>query len=229
MKVLEQLVLKHLQTITKDKLDPCQFAYQANRSVDDAVALALHFVLQQLETPRRYARLLFVDYSSAFNTIVPQKLYDKLQFFDLSPSICLWILSFLLDRPQSVKIGNNISQSLVLSTGAPQGCVLSPFLYCLYTNDCVSYHESVQLVKFADDTTVEGIISMGDESAYRQEVDHLVSWCDDNSLELNTSKTKEMIVDFRRNPTPINPLVINGQNIEIVDTFKFLDPSSPET
>ena len=77
-------------------------------------------------------------------------------------------------------------------------------------------------MKFADDTTVEGIISMGDESAYRQEVDHLVSWCDDNSLELNTSKTKEMIVDFRRNPTPINPLVINGQNIEIVDTFKFL-------
>ena len=222
MKVLERLVLRHLQSITKDKLDPCQFAYQANRSVDDAVALALHFILQQLDTPNRYARLLFVDYSSAFNTIVPMKLFDKLQIFDLSPSIRFWILSFLLDRPQIVRIGANFSQPLVLSTGAPQGCVLSPFLYCLYTNDCVCHHESTQLVKFADDTTVEGVISNGDETAYRQEVDCLVSWCKENSLELNTSKTNEMIVDFRRNSTPIDPLVINGQVIKTVDSFKFL-------
>ena len=222
MKVLERLVLKHLQSATKGNLDPCQFAYQANRSVDDAVALALHFILQQLETPNRYARLLFVDYSSAFNTIVPQTLFDKLQLFNLSPSISFWILSFLLSRPQSVKIGSNISQPLTLSTGAPQGCVLSPFLYCLYTNDCTSHHKSVQLVKFADDTTVEGIISNGDESAYRQEIDRLVSWCKYNSLELNASKTKEMVIDFRRNSTPIDPLFINGQPIETVESFKFL-------
>ena len=69
---------------------------------------------------------------------------------------------------------------------------------------------------------MEGAIADGDESAYRQEVDCLVSWCRDNSLELNTSKTKEMIVDFRRNPAPIDPLFIDGQAIERVDTFKFL-------
>ena len=222
MKVFERLVLRHLQSITNDKLDPFQFAYRANRSVDDAVALALHFVLQHLESPNRYARLLFVDYSSAFNTVVPQRLFDKLVSLDLSPSICHWLLDFLLLRPQAVRVNDITSQTLILNTGTPQGCVLSPLLYSLFTNDCVSHHESVQLIKFADDTTVEGIISAGDESAYRQEVDNLVSWGADNSLELNTSKTKEMIVDFRKNPSPKDPLVINGQAIEAVECFKFL-------
>ena len=222
MKIFERLVLKHIQSITTDQLDSLQFAYQANRSVDDAVALAVHFALQHLESPNSYVRLLFVDYSSAFNTIVPQRLFDKLLGLDLSPSICHWLLDFLLQRPQAVKISDLTSQTLTLNTGAPQGCVLSPLLYCLYTNDCVSQHEAVQLVKFADDTTVEGAISNGNESHYRQEVDRLVSWCSDNSLELNTTKTQEMIVDLRRNPTPKDPLMIGGQAIEMVDCFKFL-------
>jgi len=222
MKALERLVLKHIQSIVSSKLDPLQFAYQANRSVDDAVAFALHYVLQHLESPSRYVRLLFIDYSSAFNTIVPQKLFDKLQLFDLSSSICFWLLDFLLQRPQTVKINNLLSKTTILSTGAPQGCVLSPLLYCLFTNDCVSSHDSVQLVKFADDTTVEGLITNGDETAYRQEVDRLVSWCDDNNLQLNASKTKEMVVDFRRKKGPVDPLVVNGETIETVDCFKFL-------
>jgi hypothetical protein len=223
MKAFERLVLKHLQTATAGKLDPLQFAYQANRSVDDAVAFALHFILQHLESPETYARLLFVDYSSAFNTIVPQKLYNKLLLqFDLSPSISFWLLDFLLQRPQSVKIHNHLSKTLILNTGAPQGCVLSPFLYCLFTNDCSSSHPSVQLVKFADDTTAEGLISNGDETAYRQEVDRLVSWCDDNNLQLNETKTMEMVVDFRRKKGPVDPITIKGVPIEPVDFFKFL-------
>ena len=43
-----------------------------------------------------------------------------------------------------------VSSTIILNTGTPQGCVLSPLLYSLFTNDCVSYHSSVQLLKFAD-------------------------------------------------------------------------------
>ena len=188
--------------------------------MDDAVAL--HFILEYLESPNSFARLLFVDFSSAFNTIIPQKLYDKLLLFDLDPSLCLWLLDFLLQRPQTVRVNGRFSRSLVLSTGTPQGCVLSPLLYCLFTNDCVSSHDSVQLVKFADDTTVEGRITKGDETEYRKEVDCLVSWCCKNNLQLNATKTKEMVIDFRRKRGPVIPLVIDGEPIETVDTFKFL-------
>ncbi len=77
---------------------------------------------------------------------------------------------------------------------------LSPLLFSLYTNDCTSKDPFVKLLKFADDTTLIGLIQDIDESAYRLEVEQLAVWCILNNLELNTLKTVEMIVDFRRNP-----------------------------
>ena len=75
--------------------------------------------------------MLFVDNSSAFNTIVPAKLAPKLRSLGLKTSLCNWILDFLTSRPQVVRMGNHTSSSLTLSTGAPQGCILSPLLYSL--------------------------------------------------------------------------------------------------
>ena len=76
-------------------------------------------------------------------------------------SLCRWILDFLLERPQVVKLsGSNISKTAILNTGAPQGCVLSPALYSLFTHDCVSKEgDGTLTVKFADDTTLAGFIT----------------------------------------------------------------------
>ncbi len=58
-------------------LYPLQFADRANRSVDDAVNMGLHYVLQHLDRPGTYVRILFVDFSSAFNTIVYTTMFSK--------------------------------------------------------------------------------------------------------------------------------------------------------
>ncbi len=200
MKSFERLVLAYLKASTGPLLDPLQFAYRANRSVDDAVNMGLHFILQHLDRPGTYVRILFVDFSSAFNTIIPDTLQNKLTQLSIPTSICQWITSFLTDRQQLVRLGKFSSSTCTISTGAPQGCVLSPLLFSLYTNDCTSKDPSVKLLKFADDTTLIGLIQDGDESAYRQEIKELAVWCSLNNLELNTLKTVEMIVDFRRNP-----------------------------
>ena len=223
MKVFERLVLKYLKSVTETNMDPLQFAFRSNRGVDDAVAMALHSILQHLEHTRTYARILFVDFSSAFNTILPQRLYDKLlNNFGLDHSICKWILDFLLEREQVVRMNDIMSDPITLNTGAPQGCVLSPMLFSLYTNDCATDNPSAQRIKFADDTTMPGLISNADESAYRSEVDNLVSWCDQNNLELNTGKTQEVLVDFRRKREPVQPLSIKGEEIKQVSHAKFL-------
>ncbi len=103
-------------------------------------------------------RILFVDFSSAFNTIIPSRLLPKLTQLSLPTSICQWITSFLTDRQQLVRLGKLSSSTHTISTGAPQGCVLSPLLFSLYSNDCTTKDPSVKLLMFADDTGAEIVL-----------------------------------------------------------------------
>jgi hypothetical protein len=102
-------------------------------------------------------RMLFIDYSSAFNTIVPSKVITKLRTPGLNPSLCNWILDFLTGHPHVVRVGNNTSATLTLNTGPTQGCMLSPLLYSMFTHNCVARHDSNTIIKFANDTTVVGL------------------------------------------------------------------------
>ncbi len=149
---------------------PPAVCLQTNRSVDDAVNMGLHYILQHLDRPGTYVKILFVDFSSAFNTIIPNLLLPKLTQLSVPTSVCQWITSFLTERQQIESLGKFSSSTRTISTGAPQGYVLSPLLFSLYTNDCTAKDPSVKLLKFADDTTLIGLIQDGDESAYRQEV-----------------------------------------------------------
>ncbi|TWW74192.1 hypothetical protein D4764_14G0001930 [Takifugu flavidus] len=222
MKSLERLILPHLKSITTPLLDPLQIAYRANRSVDDAVNLALHSILQHLDSPGTYARILLVDFSSAFNTIRPALLQDELSQLSVPASLCRWITHFLTDRRQHVRLGKSLGLCLHQHWITPGLCTF-PLLFSLYTNCCcTSSHQSVKLIKFADDTTLIGLISNGDETAYRREVARLVSWCGHNNLQLNAQKTVEMIVDFRKVTAPLPPLALMDSPITIADSFRFL-------
>ena len=226
MKCFEKLVKAHICSSLPNTLDPLQFAYRPNRSTEDAITHILHSVLSHLDKSKgkvlNYVRLLFVDYSSAFNTILPSTLIKKLRSLGLNDALCRWILDFLTERPQVVKAGRHTSSPLTLNTGAPQGCVLSPLLYSLYTHDCAAIADSNTIIKFAD-TVVVGLFRNNDETAYLEEVRCLTQWCLKNNLHLNASKTKEMLVDFgRTQKREYTPVSINGTPVERVDTFKYL-------
>ena len=113
---------------------------------------------------------------------------------------------------------------LVTNIGAPQGCVISPLLFTLYTNDCRSEIASINLIlKFADDTAILGLIQSKNEISYTSEVSKFVQWCNTNYLQLNVNKTKEMVIDFRKKDTDIMPLKINDQIIDqVCTTYKYL-------
>ena len=89
-------------------------------------------------------------------------------------------------------------QSPTLNIGGPQVGILSPLLYSLYNHYCKATYSYNLSVKFADDTVVVSLISNGREITYLEEMEALSSWCKDNNLDLNISKTKEMVLDFRR-------------------------------
>uniref|UniRef100_A0A9J8A6D7 Reverse transcriptase domain-containing protein n=1 Tax=Cyprinus carpio carpio TaxID=630221 RepID=A0A9J8A6D7_CYPCA len=126
MKCFERLVMHHIKSALPPSLDPFQFAYRSNRLTDDAISTTLRSALTHLEKKDSYVRMLFIDFSSAFNTIIPQQLIHKLVELGLNTSLCNWLLDFLTGRPQAVRVGSNTSSTITLNTGAPQGCVLSP-------------------------------------------------------------------------------------------------------
>ncbi len=142
-KCFEKLIRDHICSVLPASLDLLQFAYCSNRSTDDAIAFTLHTALSHLENKNTYVRMLFMDYSSALNTIVPATLVAKLQTLGLNRSLCSWILDFLTGRSQVVRMGNKTSSPLILNIGAPQGCVLRPLLYSLYSHTQLQRHRQI--------------------------------------------------------------------------------------
>jgi hypothetical protein len=84
----------------------------------------------------------------------------------------------------------------------------------------VAKHDTI--IKFSDDTTVVGLITDNNETAYREKVRELAVLCQDNNLSLNVSKTKELIVDYRKRRAEQASINIEGAGVERVKSFKFL-------
>ncbi|KAK3557133.1 hypothetical protein QTP70_024738, partial [Hemibagrus guttatus] len=95
MKCFERLVMRHIKTQLPPSLDPLQFVYRPNRSTDDVLTTTHHLSLTHLDNKDTYVRMLFIDFSSAFNTIIPQHLIEKLSLLGLNITLCNWILYFL--------------------------------------------------------------------------------------------------------------------------------------
>ena len=134
-----------------------------------------------------YARVLFIDFSSAFNTIQPH-MVNKLLAMSVNPALIQWLFSFLTGRTQRVQVGKAISSARTTNTGATQGCVLSPALFTLYTANCHSNSVAKLQIKLADDTSLTGLVEQ-DDVTYRGGIQELVEWCDSNFLAFNVPKT----------------------------------------
>lgn len=127
------VVRPHITASLPASLEPIQFAYHPNHSTEDAISTTLHPNITHLDDTDIYARILYIDFSSAFNIIIPQRLMEKL-LLNLNTTTCFWILDFRTERPQSVRVGKILSNPITLSIGFPQGCVLNPMLFTLLTH-----------------------------------------------------------------------------------------------
>jgi gmma-aminobutyric acid receptor subunit gamma/cGMP-dependent protein kinase 2 len=118
--------------------------------MEDAITIALNTALSHRDNINTYVRMLFIDYSSAFNTIVSSKIITKVRTLGLNPVLCNWVLYFLMGRPQVVKVGNTTSAMLILNTQHPPVLPVHP---------CVATQVSNSISNFAVDTTVVGLIA----------------------------------------------------------------------
>ncbi|KAI3363782.1 hypothetical protein L3Q82_001390 [Scortum barcoo] len=165
MKTLEWLFLSLLRPQVQHAQDRLQFAYQPGVGVEDAILyLLLHRAHSHLDKGSGTVRILFLDFSSAFNTIQPTLLWDKLSRMGVDPQLMDWISDYLTGRPQNT-----------LMTRPSLGCI-------------------------RDDR----------EEEYRRLVGDFAAWCHTNHLQLNTSKTKELVIDFGKVQTKTATSPVRG-------------------
>ena len=112
---------------------------------------------------------------------------------------------------------------LVVLVRAPQGTVLAPFLFTLYSKDFSYNSPTCHLQKFSDYSAIISLIKDGDNREYKELTHNFVDWYKQNHLQITEGKTKEMVVDFRRcthsTKTPVN---IQGTDIDMMWSYKYL-------
>ncbi|WP_419586369.1 RNA-directed DNA polymerase, partial [Thiolapillus sp.] len=155
-KVTEKVVLQQLLAyLTEHKLIcPSQSAYRPHHSTETALLKITNDILLALDSGN-VSLLTLLDLSAAFDTIDHCILLDRLQhMYGISGTALSWFSSYLTNRTQSVIVNDHISQVSSLSYGVPQGSVLGPILFILYTkplSDLIHCH-SIESQSFADDT-----------------------------------------------------------------------------
>ena len=99
-KTLERLLLEQLRPMVRPFTDPLQFAYQPRLGVEDGIIYLLNRVYTHLDKPASTVRVMFFDFSSAFNTIRPALLGEKIAAIQVEAPIVSWIADYLMGRPQ---------------------------------------------------------------------------------------------------------------------------------
>ena len=135
-KVVEKAAqIQLLEYMEKYKmLNESTHAYRNGRST----TTTLIELTEQLYTAidaNKIASIMTLDQSAAFDCVIHKVLLDKLEMYNISGDVLKWICSYLMYRTQFVEIGTSQSKMYAMERGVPQGSVLGPLLYSLYTNE----------------------------------------------------------------------------------------------
>jgi hypothetical protein len=212
-KVMEKAVLDRLGAhLERNHLhDRYQSAYRRSHSTETALLKVQTDILRALDKGE-CAVLLLNDLSAAFDTIDHSTLIQRLdKSLGIRGKALKWIHSYLEGRTQQVQIGEAISSAKQLTCGVPQGSILGPILYCMYTRQMgrifgkhgLSYH------CYADDSQVYTVLNLQTDwpqisEAIEQCMSELHHWMKTNKLKLNQEKFEYQIFhpknyDFQRN------------------------------
>ncbi len=201
-KILEKVVASRLEEHLKSSslYDDVQSAYRNGHSTETAL-LRVHHDLTVALDKNCCAVLLMLDLSAAFDTIDHPILLKRLEHsFGIKDSALSWFSSYLKDRTQCVAIDSDQSESITLNFGVPQGSVLGPRLYCMFSKPIGEICKRHNMIYhfYADDSQIYLVVEPSDNwtnIAARLEdcIADISSWMKVNLLKLNQDKTELII------------------------------------
>ena len=222
-KLLERVIHRQLSTYFEEILHKNQHGFRNSKSTGTAIFDVLQDLFQNWNN-KCYSSCIFIDYSKAFDTIDHDILLKKLKIYGLDNTALLFLKSYLENRYQRINIDTMSSNYSKLKCGVPQGSIIGPLLFIIYTNDIfLEIKEPEGIYMYADDTllinkgSTEEIAIQNSQTCFNR----VITWCKLNRLTLNESKTKHLcITNKKQTPT----LKINAEinMLGNVDTYDYL-------
>ena len=180
-----------------------QSAYRQLHSTESALLRVHNDLLQAVDT-HGGAILVLLDLSAAFDTIDHDKLLALLErSFGISGKVLQWFNTYLKDRTQTVQIGSSLSEDQKLSFGVPQGSVLGPILFTIYTTPLGSLirRHGLTFHLYADDTQLYIAFKPIDSTSTKDSINKIEAcvadikaWMKLNLLKLNDDKTELLVI-----------------------------------
>lgn len=162
--------------------------------------------------------VIYTDFSKAFDTVVHNLLIYKLDIIGFPSNLLHWVSSYLNGRTQKVRFKGELSSTISVTSGVPQGSHLGPLLFVLYLNDLPSIVDSSNILMFADDVKLYmPIRDISDSKSLQNDLDNLTNWCLANGMSLNQGKCKKL--SFCRSIALNFDYFINSYKLESVPSF----------
>lgn len=202
--VIDKIVEKYICTqihnfySSYDVLSSVQYGFQKNKSTTSLLDKFTDEINNYLND-KQHVILLFIDFSKAFDTLKHETLIQKLDNTGVRGPLLKWCKNYLKDRKYQVKIDNELSDAITISTGTAQGSVIGPLHYLAYVNDMHNIIDNCSVYQYADDTCL--VVANKDLlkaiSILQNDFTNLCKWSHDAGLVINTSKTK--VIHVRSN------------------------------
>lgn len=229
-KIIEKIIEEQLRRylIEKKVLPPIQSGFRSGYSCTTALLHVVDDVSAAIDKGH-CTILVLLDFSRAFDTISHDLLLSILHYIGLTEDAIKFFENYLKGRQQKVLINNNSSNYIALRSGVPQGSILGPLLFAIYTSQFTKCLTNCQIHLYADDTQLYYSFNPSDVDGacyhINEDLELFVDSAREHSLFINADKSNVIIFGpkkIRSNIKNIAKIKIDGNELEIVEKAKSL-------
>lgn len=196
-KLLESIITDILTKTFKSVIISQQHGFMKGKSAATNLVSFAQFIHEQIDEHHQ-VDAIYTDFQKAFDKVDHCILFNKLQSSGIHGDLLRWIISYIENRVQLVKIKGEISKNIYVTSGVPQGSHLGPLLFLLYVNDINDCLKRSKFLLFADDCKLFiKVTSLSDCCILQSELNKFSEYCDRNKLKLNINKCH--VISFTKN------------------------------